>query len=255
MESGKSQNLEGKTSIIIVTFNTLDYVRRCLESVLEHTLGRHEIIIVDNASEQPTRDFVIHQGRHPNVKVILNKENRLWSPANNQGILNASFDSEYLLLLNSDIEVFKDNWINSLQEPMRKWSNVGITGIQFNFDPVWPTLGAIDGCCFMIRRQLIKEIGLLDEQYPWNGAGAVFTYQAWKKGWYYYHVDDPSLLIHYGKRSRYSNNLQLKNQKVPRFSVMREIGLKPKYAVIPYLKNRMHRLNINDYLETMLVTS
>ncbi|MCB0686934.1 MAG: glycosyltransferase family 2 protein [Saprospiraceae bacterium] len=240
--------MEKKTSIIIVTYNTLDYVKKCIESVLLHTSKSHEIIIVDNASENPTKNYVQGLGNNENIKIILNNENRLWSPANNQGLKHASADSEFLLLLNSDVEVFKNNWITSLQQPMLKWSNVGITGTQYNFDPVWPTLGAIDGCCFMIRRKLVNEIGLLDERYPWNGAGSVFTYNAWKKGWLYYHIEDQTLLIHYGKRSRYSNNFQLKNQKVPKFEVLRQIGFKPKYAIIPYFKNKLGIFNINDYL-------
>lgn len=244
--------MELKTSIVIVTFNTLDYVKKCVESVQKHTSRDHEIIIVDNASQEPTRSFVSGLKSLPNFKVILNQENRLWSPANNQGMKYASSDSEFILLLNSDVEIFKSNWIEALQEPMIKWPNVGITGTQFNFDPVWPTLGAIDGCCFMIRKTLIQEIGYLDEKYPWNGAGSVYTYNAWKKGWYYYHIDDDTLLIHFGKRSRFSNNIQLKNQKVPKFQIMKEVGLKPRYAIIPFIKKKIGTFKINDYLSSKI---
>ena len=248
----KVQISEAKTSIVIVTFNALDYVKKCLESVLKNTSQHHEIIIVDNASEDPTREYLNKFDPLPNFKLMFNKENRLWSPANNQGIKMASADSEFILLLNSDVEVFKPVWLQALQEPMKRWDRVAITGTQYNFDPVWPTLGAIDGCCFMFRKELLKEIGPLNENYPWNGAGSIFTYKAWKHGWYYYHVDDPSLLVHYGKRSRYSNNFQLRNQKVRKFEVMDEVGLKGRYAIVPFIKYKMNLLKINRYIESLI---
>ena len=43
--------MEQKTTIIIVTFNAYDYVKKCLESVLKHTSKAHDIIIIDNKSD------------------------------------------------------------------------------------------------------------------------------------------------------------------------------------------------------------
>lgn len=243
---------EEKVSIIIVTYNTLDYVQKCLNSVLAHTDPRHEIIIVDNASEPPTRNFVKSLGDRENVKLILNDENRLWSPANNQGLRAAAADSAYCLLLNSDVEVFQSHYLRALQEPMQRYPRVGISGTQFNFSPIAPTYGAIDGCCFLLRRRLIDEIGYLDERYPWNGAGAIFTFRAWSKGWYYYHVDDPCLLIHYGKRSRISNDTQLRNQKIDKMKVRREAGLTPRLDWWAYLQNRLGWFSINRKLQKYL---
>lgn len=246
---------EEKVSIIIVTYNTLNYVTKCVESVLANTDPKHEIIIVDNASEKPTRDYVSSIQEHPNIKLILNNENRLWSPANNQGLKASADDSQFCLLLNSDVEVFKPNWLEALQKPMFQYKNVGITGTQFNFVPVKPTYGAIDGCCFMIRKSLLDEIGLLDERFPWNGAGAIFTYNAWAHDWYYYHVDDPGLLIHYGKRSRISNQLQLQNQKIEKFQVMQEAGLKPEYDLFAYIQNFLNKFKVNNKMRHYLIPS
>lgn len=239
---------EEKVSIIIVTYNALEHVSKCLESVLANTHQIHEIIIVDNASNKPTRDYVISMKENSNVKVILNDENRLWSPANNQGIKLSEKDSKYCLLLNSDIEVLRPDWLERLQMPIKKYSKVGITGTQYNFSPIKPTYGAIDGCCFFIKKALITEIGLLDERYPWNGAGYAFTLKAWKNGWYYYHVDEPKILIHYGKRSRISNQIYFQNQKVDKFEINKEIGLKPVTDYFAYVQYYFKFFRINQKL-------
>lgn len=239
---------EEKVSIIIVTYNALDYVSKCVESVLANTDPKHEIIIVDNHSEKPTIDYLKSLQTYPNIKLILNSENRLWSPGNNQGLRASAENAKFCLLLNSDVEVFKPNWLQELQAPMHKYSNVAITGTQFNFLPIRPTYGAIDGCCFLIKKTLMNDIGYLNENYPWNGAGAIFTYNAWVKGWYFYHVDQPDLLIHYGKRSRINNQIQLKNQKVDVKHIMKELGLKPSYDLLAYAKFKLNSFNINKKL-------
>lgn len=245
--------MSSKVTIVIVTYNALDYVEKCIESVLQHTDPKHEILVVDNASQQPTVSYLKHKSKEGRIKLILNRENRLWSPANNQGLKAASDDSEFLLLLNSDVEIFSSTWIDEILRPFDEYANVGITGTQFNFDPVKPMLGAIDGCCFMIKKSLIEKIGYLDENYPWNGAGSVYTYNAWKNGWFYYHIDNPELLVHYGKRSRINNNIQLKNQKVDKFTVLRKLGFKPRYALLAYAKYKLGILDINRYLKKYLI--
>ncbi len=241
---------EDKVSIVIVTYNALDYVSTCVESILANTHPAHEIIIVDNASDNPTRDYVTSLRKHSNIKLILNTENKLWCPANNQGIKEADPDSHFYLLLNSDIEVFKPNWIERLQLPFHTYPNVGITGTQYNFSHIKPTYGAIDGCCFMFRKELIDSIGYLDEHYPWNGAPYVFTVSAWSNGWTYYHVNEPDLLIHYGKRSRIFNKARSTNVKINKFEITREGGLKPGNDYIAYGLNRFGLFNINRKLRS-----
>ena len=73
--------MEQKTTIIIVTFNAYDYVKKCLESVLKHTSKAHDIIIIDNKSDSKTREYVKTFSSVDNLKVILNDKNVLWCPA------------------------------------------------------------------------------------------------------------------------------------------------------------------------------
>jgi len=46
---------------VVVTFNRLDDLRRCLEAVRAQTRSPHEVLVVDNGSDEPTREFLAGQ--------------------------------------------------------------------------------------------------------------------------------------------------------------------------------------------------
>src|SRR6185437_16178287 len=85
-------------SVVIVTFNALPWVERCLESV-----QGHETIVVDHGSADGTVDLV--RTRFPEVRVI-EQENRGMGAGNNTGMRAAQ--GRYVLLLNSDAWLVDD---------------------------------------------------------------------------------------------------------------------------------------------------
>jgi GT2 family glycosyltransferase len=92
-------------SISIVSYNTADYLRQCLTSVLENTEGIScEIIVVDNASTDGSAAMVAEQ--FPSVRLIKNSENRYFSRAHNQALTVAS--GRYFLVLNPDTVIPTD---------------------------------------------------------------------------------------------------------------------------------------------------
>ena len=124
-------------SIIIISFNTKELLKRCLNSVIgdewsvvrkkrpvtSHQSPVTEIIVVDNAStdgsvEMAKREF-------PQVKLIENRENLGFAKANNQALRQAQ--GKYCLLLNSDTEV-KPGAPEKLVEFARQHSEAGIIG-------------------------------------------------------------------------------------------------------------------------------
>ncbi len=92
-------------SISIVSYNTADYLRQCLNSILENTEGiSFEIIVVDNASIDGSAAMVAEE--FPSVKLITNNENRYFTTAHNQALATAG--GQYFLILNSDTLVPRD---------------------------------------------------------------------------------------------------------------------------------------------------
>ena len=89
-------------SIIIVNWNTRDYLANCLATVAVETSNLdYEVIVVDNASCDGSVEML--QTRYPDVHVIPNRENLGFARANNQGLALAR--GRHVLLLNPDTEV------------------------------------------------------------------------------------------------------------------------------------------------------
>lgn len=88
-----------KTSVIIVSYNTREILRACLERLFAVTSDLVlEVIVVDNASRDASADMV--ERDFPGVRLIRSQTNLGFAAANNVGFKMASGD--YILLLNPD---------------------------------------------------------------------------------------------------------------------------------------------------------
>ena len=85
-------------SVVVVTFNSAQWIERCLESV-----RGHETIVVDHGSADETLEII--RRRFPEARVI-EQENVGMGGGNNAGMRLAS--GRYFLLLNSDAWVAGD---------------------------------------------------------------------------------------------------------------------------------------------------
>ena len=85
-------------SVVVVTYNALPWLERCLESV-----AGHEIVVVDHGSTDGTLEFV--RTRHPEVQLV-EQENRGMGGGNNTGMRLGT--GRYFFLLNSDAWVVGD---------------------------------------------------------------------------------------------------------------------------------------------------
>src|SRR5689334_8763850 len=89
-------------SVILVNWNSTDYVRECIASIYEFTSGlRVEIIVVDNAS--PVQDLDGLAERFPEVHVIKSPQNLGFAKANNLGFRHSS--GGCVLFLNPDTKL------------------------------------------------------------------------------------------------------------------------------------------------------
>jgi hypothetical protein len=95
-------------SIIILSYNTKEITKKCLDSLYDSIqyLNSSEIIIVDNASSDGSREMIqtwqkIHSTSSCIVKTTFNLENKGYPKGNNQGLSKAT--GSYILFLNSDV--------------------------------------------------------------------------------------------------------------------------------------------------------
>lgn len=93
-----------RISIVIITFNSLEFINSCLASIFKQDCQDIEIIVVDNDSRDGTADFV--RSNYPRVTLIENKRNLGPARARNQGIEIASGD--WAITLDCDIVLEKN---------------------------------------------------------------------------------------------------------------------------------------------------
>jgi len=182
------------TSIIILTFNQLEYTKKCLESIAAKTPEPHEIIIVDNGSTDGTVEWLRNlAAENSNYRLIENKENLGFALGNNKGIAEAKGD--YIVLMNNDV-VVTPGWLKRLVGVAQKKPQIGIVGPMSNYVsgpqlvkevtykktslvglskfsktfarkhagqtmPYWRVVGF----CMLIKREVIDKIGGLDGRF------------------------------------------------------------------------------------------
>src|SRR5450432_3270389 len=111
-------------SVILVNWNSLDYLRPCLASIYKQVQGlSFEVIVVDNASTKDDLDTL--QPEFPNAIMIKSAANLGFAGANNLGYKRSTGD--YLLLLNPDTEILGDA-IQVLVREAQKRPRAGIVG-------------------------------------------------------------------------------------------------------------------------------
>ena len=110
-------------SIIIVSTNIENLLRKCLKSVYSALKGiNNEVIVVDNASTDNTPNMVMKE--FPQVHLIRSKTNHGFGENNNMGMKIAK--GRYVLLLNSDTEIIDKNIFREMISWMDKHPKVGL---------------------------------------------------------------------------------------------------------------------------------
>jgi N-acetylglucosaminyl-diphospho-decaprenol L-rhamnosyltransferase len=130
-------------SIVIVSWNVRDLLRRCLDSILGtgrpktegdaecpascilHPAPSIEILVVDNGSTDGSVEML--RTDFPDVHVVVNAENRGFPAGNNQGLTLAG--GRYVLLLNPDTEVV-GNALATMVAFADEYPDVGLIGPQ-----------------------------------------------------------------------------------------------------------------------------
>jgi GT2 family glycosyltransferase len=223
-------------SIVIVTWNSQDHIRTCLDSIVRtETSIRCEILVIDNASSDRTVQVV--EQSHPQVGLIPNRQNLGYAHANNQGIENST--GRYVLLLNPDTEI-QGNALNSMLGFMEENPNIGALGPKLlNPDgsmqpscrefPRFSTLlwefsglsrlfprskifgrwrmGYFDfdritevdqpmGSCLMLKRETLNQVGSFDENFPMFFNDVDLCYRIKAAGWKIFFYSDAQV-THY----------------------------------------------------------
>jgi GT2 family glycosyltransferase len=121
-----------KVSVVVVTFDNLEYNRACLESLRRSTEWPNlEFLFVDNGSRDGTAEWLEReaQARPGEMKVIRNAGNLGFAAAVNQGV--SACTGEYVCLLNNDT-VVTPGWLSALVGHLERDPGVAMVGPSTN---------------------------------------------------------------------------------------------------------------------------
>lgn len=252
------------TSIVMLTYNKLAHTQTCIDSIREYTAsGTYELIVVDNHSTDGTVEWLKEQ---PDIRSILNSNNEGFPKGCNQGIEIAAGDS--ILLLNNDT-IVTANWLSNLTTCLYSSASVGAVGavtnncsysqsVPVNYkctaemhqfareynvsDPAkWEERLKLVGFCLLIKRQVIDEVGLLDELFtPGNYEDDDYSLRIRLAGYRLILCRD-TFIHHFGSISFKSNNdlfARLLRDNAKKFEA--KWGFNPTYST--FIRNEIINL-------------
>jgi len=179
-----------RASLIVVTWNAVEWSRRCIAAIVEHTGIPYELIVVDNGSTDATREFLRDQAG--NATVVLNDTNLGFGVAVNIGAARAK--APILVFINSDV-IVSPGWLEPLCRRLEDDSHTAVAGPKIldldgrmdhagalmghdgwtthygaGDDPAKPEYALarrvdyVTGACLAVRTRLFHETGGFD---PW----------------------------------------------------------------------------------------
>jgi O-antigen biosynthesis protein len=102
----------GRVTVIIPTRNRAELLRKCLDGLNRTDYPDHEIIVVDNDSDEPESLDLFQQLRDDGVGVIRIEGEFNYSALNNAAARAAQ--GEFICFLNNDIEIVHPDWLQFL---------------------------------------------------------------------------------------------------------------------------------------------
>jgi len=115
-------------SVIIVNYNTREYLKGCLKSILNQPGVKFETIVIDNNSVDESSQMVAKE--FPQVKLISNRENLGFGKANNQALKICN--GKYVYFLNPDT-VAEPNCFIKMFQFMEANPDIGLAGTKMLF--------------------------------------------------------------------------------------------------------------------------
>lgn len=211
-----------KVFVVVLNYNGLEVLKQCLSSVFRMDYPRFEVVVVDNNSSDGSVELV--KNFFPKARFIMNQENLGFSAGNNVGIkFSLEKMADYIFLLNNDA-VIEEKTVSQLVKAAEEKKEIGIAGplvLEGETGNVWFAGGKIkwlemkavhlnqplsaspypteyvSGCAMLIKKDVFREIGLLDEDFFLYYEDTDFCQRAKKKkfeslivpGAYVYHFE------------------------------------------------------------------
>lgn len=160
-------------SVVIPTFNNLDYILPCIKSIAANTVECYRFIIVNNGSKELERYI------GGDIKIVNTGKNLGWTGGCNEGLKHVDERSDYVLFMNDDTMILPNDydWLYKLRMILDNDPTIAAVGPSSNVVMGLQHFGLhgapallkpkyLIGFCVMMRKSIFEEIGAMDESLP-----------------------------------------------------------------------------------------
>jgi len=253
-------------TLLILNYNGMRYIKNCLDSVLATAYPNFRVAVIDNASTDGSAEFI--EENYPEIMLIKFKKNYGFAKAYNLAL--RSISSEYVALLNNDIEV-EPSWLKKLIFYMERDEKVAAANPKMLFIQDRRRINAAGGCCdiygvgwnrgngeidrgqydkvqevfyangaaMLIRERAWKEVGPFDERYFLYGEDLDWCWRAQLKGYKILYVPEAKIYHYWRASSGTIISLLEKHwtaSLIKNYSLKTLVMLMPRFIVLKILK-------------------
>lgn len=254
-EITSDQSTRVDISVIIINWNSVNFLRACLASLQRQSRRPKEVIVIDNASFDGVADMLREE--HPDVMFLQSRENLGFSKANNVAAKHAT--GSLLLFLNPDTEV-PAKGIEALHDAAVEIGEFGVLGpvllnsdgsLQLSAAQAFPTIlnqvldsehlrrrfprlriwgmkpfldetrsraECISGACMLMTAKLFWELQGFSEKYFMYSEDVDLSFRAAKAGRHNYIIPEVRVLHHGGgSSSKRPNTFAVTTMRESRF--------------------------------------
>jgi len=115
---------ESSFLIVIVLYNSADWIAKCLDAIRRVEFTNYEVMVVDNASADNGAEIV--EKNYPWVQLVRSEINRGFAGGNNFGVAQAA-KTDFVFLLNPDTEIDRDG-LSFLAKAFQEHPKLGVAG-------------------------------------------------------------------------------------------------------------------------------
>jgi len=206
-----NHSLSCEVSICIVTWNRMDLLKRCIESIEGNTIYPfYKILVHSNGCTDGTQQYLKAAAKiNPNIIPSLSKTNDVFVKPNNA--MMHMIPGNDVVLVNNDVYV-TNGWLTALRKAAYSSNKIGIAGSKILYPDgklqefgselyedgtgrnigkwqnpndapyqILQRVGYVSGCSMYIKHSTIEKIGVFDEQFhPCYCEDSDYAYTAWQ---------------------------------------------------------------------------
>lgn len=171
-------------NIIIVTYNNLECLCQVVGDISSHSTYPYKLIVVDNnSSDQNVLSYLNDISGQETIDIVRMPSNTYYFPAVNAGLSHMDKNNRYTLILNDDVLVESDTWLQQMIRLLESDDRIAYVG-DFMRRPACPPFGGwIDGWCMLFRTEIFEKVGLFSSRYVWWYGPADFAVRVYKQGY------------------------------------------------------------------------